>query len=434
MHSKLKHLLVWISAFILGACQTSPKKNNEKAGPNEELASIPKVEKLTSGPGYHWFGYYDKLQVDPSGRYILGAKVGFEGRSPTATDSLEIGMVDTQNENTWVKLGYSNAWGWQQGCMLQWIPGAGKEITWNDREGDRFVSRVYNVETKEVRTLPRAIYTLSPNGQFALCTDFNRIQDMRPGYGYAGLPDPHGTERAPGQIGIYKMDLQTGESQMILSIAEVAEIDTSPDSVKNYWHYFNHLLISPNSERFVFLHRKRKLKPSETGSKRGGFITRMFSANVDGSDLFLLDPSGKTSHFIWKENEALCAWTKPAGEQWGFYLLYDKSGRIDRIAPAKMPKNGHNTYVPGTNYEWILNDTYPGKEDRLQTLYLYHVLTDRRIELGQFHAPGMYKGEWRCDLHPKASPGGKWVIFDSTHEGDGRQMYRVDISDIIKSI
>ncbi len=33
---------------------------------------------ITSGPKHHWFGYYDKLQFDPSARYALGMEVGFE--------------------------------------------------------------------------------------------------------------------------------------------------------------------------------------------------------------------------------------------------------------------------------------------------------------------------------------------------------------------
>jgi hypothetical protein len=56
--------------------------------------------------------------------------------------------------------------------------------------------------------------------------------------------------------------------------------------------------------------------------------------------------------------------------------------------------------------------------------------TDRRIDLGQFLSPPGYTGEWRCDLHPRFSPDGKKVVIDSTHEGNGRQMYLIDIKDV----
>ena len=96
-----------------------------------------------------------------------------------------------------------------------------------------------------------------------------------------------------------------------------------------------------------------------------------------------------------------------------------------------MPTNGHQTYLPvGNKLDWILNDNYPNR-DRLQTLYLYHIPTDKRIDLGQFRSPIEYTGEWRCDLHPRFSPDGKKVVIDSPHEGNGRQMYLIDIENLI---
>ena len=52
---------------------------------------------ITRGPRHHWFGYYDKLQFDPTGRYVLGMQVAFEHRSPRADDVIRVGMVDFQS-------------------------------------------------------------------------------------------------------------------------------------------------------------------------------------------------------------------------------------------------------------------------------------------------------------------------------------------------
>ena len=49
----------------------------------------------------------------------------------------DIGMVDTRDGDRWIDLGGSSAWNWQQGCMLQWIPGSAHEVAWNDREDGR---------------------------------------------------------------------------------------------------------------------------------------------------------------------------------------------------------------------------------------------------------------------------------------------------------
>jgi hypothetical protein len=51
--------------------------------------------------------------------------------------------------------------------------------------------------------------------------------------------------------------------------------------------------------------------------------------------------------------------------------------------------------------------------------------------LGHFFLPKEYGGEWRCDLHPNASRNGHLVTIDSPHEGNGRQVYLIDIKEIV---
>ena len=389
------------------------------------------VLPITSGPKQHWFGYYDKLQVDSTGRYVLGCEVDTIFRSPTDQDTLTVGMVDLQNNNQWIPLGTSNAWGWQQGCMLQWIPGSKEEIIWNDIQNGKFVSHVLNIRTKEKRTLPKAIYTLSNDGTFALGTEFNRIQNLRPGYGYPGVEDPYADDKHPATIGLYKIDLKTGASQMLISIDEMATQPNEGENLSNYWHWFNHLLVSPDNQRFVFLHRWRQKLGERADRASTGFSTRMVTANVDGSDRYIVDASGYTSHFVWHDSKSLFMWTKPVGKDWGFYIFEDKTNSIQQVGKELMTQNGHNTYVPNTNNEWILNDTYPQGDERMQELYLYHVPSQRKVILGRFHEPEKFSGEWRCDLHPRCNPPGTKVYFDSTHEGSKRQMYMIDIKDVL---
>ena len=97
-----------------------------------------------------------------------------------------------------------------------------------------------------------------------------------------------------------------------------------------------------------------------------------------------------------------------------------------------MTVNGHNTYVPGTHDQWVLNDTYPVPGSRMQNPYLFHIPTSRKVPLGQFFSPPQYKDEFRCDNHPCASRDGKSAVIDSPHEG-GRQVYLIDIGGIVGS-
>jgi len=84
--------------------------------------------------------------------------------------------------------------------------------------------------------------------------------------------------------------------------------------------------------------------------------------------------------------------------------------------------------LPGN--QWILCDTYPDKKRHLN-VYLYHIPTKKKVFLGHFHSPKEYRGEWRVDSHPRFSRDGRKVVIDSPHGGNGRQMYLIDISDIV---
>ena len=106
---------------------------------------LPQVRAITRGPNFHWFGYYDKLQFDPSNRYVLAMRTGFEHRSPRPDDLIQLGLIDLQDSDKWMNLGETTAWCWQQGCMLQWLPGSASEVIWNDREHGQYVSRICDV-------------------------------------------------------------------------------------------------------------------------------------------------------------------------------------------------------------------------------------------------------------------------------------------------
>jgi len=393
------------------------------AANSTSAAEYPPQRTITRGPKHHWFGYYDKLEFDPSGRYCLGMEVDFEHRSPRPDDVIKIGMVDLEDGDNWIELGESRSWCWQQGCMLQWRPGSKSEVLWNDRQGDRFVCHILDVFTRKKRTIPHAVYTVSPCGKWAVSPDFRRVQDMRPGYGYPGLPDPNRDVLAPADSGILHINLDTGKSKLVVSLADMLKIPMPGVELPKAKSYFNHLLISPDGSRFEFLHR--------WGFPNWRGATRMLTAAPDGSDIRMVDPHGKTSHFIWRDPHHILAWAWHPSHGSAFYLFEDKTGgTVEVVGKAVMTVNGHCTYLPGN--EWILNDTYPRGKNREQSPYLYHVETGKRVWLGHFHLPPEYRGEWRCDTHPRFSPDGRTIVIDTPHTGQGRQLHLIDISRIVR--
>ncbi|MBL7153188.1 MAG: hypothetical protein ISS79_05690 [Phycisphaerae bacterium] len=409
-----------LSRTACGALGLSALASGAKPAAAKEL---PQVRAITRGPKFHWFAYYDKLQFDPTCRYVLGMEVDFEHRSPRPDDLIKVGMVDLQDNDRWTELGKTTAWCWQQGCMLQWRPSSKNEIIWNDRQDGRFVSHILNVRSKSKRTLAYPFYTISPDGQTAVAPDFRRVQDMRPGYGYAGLPDPHTDEPAPKDSGVFRIDLETGKRELIIPISEIARFGKIPGDPKDAKHYFNHLLFNTDGSRFIFLHRWR-------AKGLGSFGTRMLTARPDGSDIHIVDDYGRTSHFIWRDPNHILAWAYHPSAGNAFYLYTDGTKDVEIVGKGVMTKNGHCSYLPGN--KWILNDTYPDNQ-RNQHVYLYNVQTAKKIPLGAFHLPPQYNGEWRCDTHPRFSPDGRTVVIDSPHGRKGRQMHLIDISTIVGS-
>lgn len=303
--------------------------------------------------------------------------------------------------------------------MLQWRPSAASEVLWNDRQGSRFVCHILDVRTRRRRTIGHPVYTVSPEGRIAVAPDFSRVNEMRRGYGYAGIPDPHRRELAPEGSGIFRVDLSTGEQRLILSIADVVRIPYRRGYAPGTKHYVNHLLFSPDGSRFIFLHRWSR--------PRGG--TRMLTARPDGTDVRVVDDHGRTSHFCWRDPRHILAWSWHPSHGSAFYLYEDGTGKVEPVGKGIMTQNGHCTYLPGG--EWILNDTYPDWQ-RKQHVYLYHVPTGKSVMLGHFESPRGYGGEWRCDTHPRFSPDGNMVVVDSPHAGEGRQLHLIDVRDIVR--
>jgi len=348
-------------------------------------------------------------------------EVDFEHRSPRPHDAIKLGMIDLADKDRWIELAETRAWCWQQGTMFQWLPGSTTEVIFNDRQGDHYVSHVLDVKAHKRRTLPMPIYAVSPDAQWAVAPDFRRLGEMRPGYGYNGIPDPNKDVLAPEDAGIWRLNMRTGEMKLLLSFADVARIPNPRFDWTGAKHKFNHLLFSPDGTRFIFLHR---WTGGVAGEKR---IGRMFTANLEGRDLHLVDDYGGISHFYWRDPRHILAWApRPPGSH--FYLFEDRSDNVEIVGDGVMTEDGHCTYLPGNR--WILCDTYPDKQ-RNQHPYLFDTQTGTCHALGHFWSPVEYKGEWRCDTHPRFSRDGRYVTIDSPHGGNGRQLYLIDISGIV---
>jgi hypothetical protein len=226
-------------------------------------------------------------------------------------------------------------------------------------------------------------------------------------------------ELSPSRDGIFWMNTATGEHHLIMSLDQIANHRPNP-TMHGARHWFNHLLYNPDDTRFIFLHRWQRPGDSD-------FMTRLFTANPDGSDLFCVAGDEYVSHFIWRNPRQILAWAQSPERERRFFLFTDRTATVKTIGDGILTENGHCSYSPDAG--WLLTDTYPDDEG-IQTLILYHLESDRRIDIGRFFAPPELYEEIRCDLHPRWSRDGKKVCIDSAHTGS-RQMYILDLSSVV---
>ncbi|MFT6919223.1 MAG: hypothetical protein ACJA2G_001858 [Cognaticolwellia sp.] len=374
-----------------------------------------KQKCLTQGPNNHFFGYFGMSPWSHDETKLVCLESHFHDRMPDDGETAKIGLVNQQS-GKFTTIGETTAWNLQQGAMIHWNPlQPNDEIIFNNRSGKHFHASILNINTGKVRDLPRSIHAVASTGKYALSLTEGRLSRMRKVVGYSGAKDPNPNDPFPVNDGIFRIDIATGESNLILSIAAVFNL-----SIKHYpalegrdmW--FNHTVISPNGQRFAFLARTRT--NDITQDKK--IDSAMFSSNIDGTDLKMIIPFGTgVSHFGWRgNNEIVATFIKPGDDQIKHYIINDSEfiniAQFKVLGDGFIINDGHCTFDPSTRF---LATDRKETERLSQSLWLYDMEQDAGMMLAA-HPAGQYSnlhGDTRCDFHPRWSPSGKKVCYDA---------------------
>ena len=357
-----------------------------------------------------FFGYYDKSPWDlEMGRVVLH-RIRDDGR----VDIMVLNRAERRSDC----IGVSAAWNHQQGSMAQWVPGLGRSsLIYNDWLEGNLIARIIDAEGRQ-STVPMPIQSVHPSRPEALALNYRRLARLRPEYGYAVEARNFSPDQALDRDGVWRVDLVSGEYELLASIAMLATQGHRPE-MQFSEHKVNHALYSPAGTRFVFLHRW--LGP------RGKF-SRLWVARHDGSDLRVLLDHRMVSHFSWFDEDQLLVWARApeAGDR--YYMVDVNTGSRRTFGSDTLGRwgDGHPSFSP--DRKWLVTDSYPDRA-REQRLLLYRLRDGECVEAGRFFAPWRFDGTRRCDLHPRWSPDGQWICIDSAHSGE-RMTYFLDVSTI----
>ena len=368
-----------------------------------------------------WFGYYDRSPWSSDGRYFI------RHRATDRSARCEVSVSEITTGHT-VSVGNTRAWNHQQACLSSWCGSSPYTVAYNSIEdgvlGSRWVRLAQNGPHVEESTfVPWPVQSIHPNGEYALTLNYRRLHRLRPEYGYDFEVSNFAPNQPDNTDGMWRFDVRGGTAKLAVTLEQLRTLSPA-QTMDGADHKVNHIMYSPNGERFVFMHRWIH----KTG-KYSRLLVGKDGTDFDSCDLRVLMDERVVSHYSWKNDRELIVWGRYGGHD-RYFLIDVEQSSVEPLAGGLIDRygDGHPSFSPDERY--VITDTYPDKA-RMRTLILLDTKLQKVTELGKFFAPWKFNGAYRCDLHPRWSPDGKQVSIDSAHEGQ-RRSYIIDISGIVE--
>lgn len=365
-----------------------------------------KIEAIDNAGEENFFGYYDKSPENVKGTLVLYHRTErATTKLPNSDDGVVIVCKDTRN-GTERFTARTRTYNWQQGARLFWLDDS--KFIFNDFEEEAYVARLVDLTNDNIQTFPLPVYDGFKMDYYLSCS-FERLNQLRPDYGYRNHRVPVNFDNFDKE-GVFKYSFANSRSKLIISIQELVELFPLT-SMKDAMHKVNHIMISPDGNNFIFMHRWHK--------KSGLKYDRLLVSDSEGKSIRILADEGIVSHCCWKSESKIVGYFKYNG-QLGWYET-DIHTRDTKLISDKLSYlgDGHPTFRKGK----LLIDSYPNRA-RMKKLYIYDYDKDILLVCGEFYESLKYYGQTRCDLHPRFDFNGDKIYIDSVHTGQ-RRLYRL---------
>lgn len=358
----------------------------------KKLIQSDKEIRCFSKPKTHvFFGYYDITPFNSQSDEIVYLNL------KEKDDFVHI-MINTCNNDQELKLTTSNAWNWQQGCRLRWMPNNNREVVFNDFNDKEYFARVLNVDTKQERRISYPLYDISPDGRYGLSIDFERLGVKRPGYGYICreyIEEDHDLNNESIDL----IDIENNKKEVLLTYSDIIKIDGCQSlNLKN--NYINHLSFSPSGRKFLFF-----WLTVDTSWHKANLLVH----DLDTKETKLLEGKEKVSHYVWQDDDNIICTAADEKQNWHYYIYNVTSATKLQLNPQILNIDGHpSLFAEGK----IVTDTYPNLKG-YQFLFVANKDSGGFERLIEIYSNCKIEGERRTDLHPRYNNKKRLLCFDS---------------------
>lgn len=361
-----------------------------------------------------FFGFHDVSPLSDDERKLLAMHNSFDLRMPQPVDALEIGYFDFNKGHIgqWHKLGGSFAWNYHKGCRLQWLDG--QSLIYNTAIDGSLCSLIVNADTAEKRVVnfPIDSVFVSPDKRIAATFSYERLERCMPGYGYHYKDEGYIDDAAPMETGLFLVDLDSGEKQLLLNLNEIA-IKVTGKIEDEYLHFVTHSEFSKDGRYISFLYRRIP--------KDGDFMKRrsvMCVYDLTERQLIVLPTQESGSHYVWNDRNQIVASVNLNGKNCHALFSPENIHLAQMIDPDHLNSDGHQSFISDSEF---VTDTYPDKW-RMAKLYRTNIETGDSKLIASIYSPKKFQTKdfhchIACDLHPRVIGNGKYVCFDSPRTG-----------------
>lgn len=409
--------------------ETIGHKESAPPRPYRQDESRVPVQIVTPPSSHYMTTFFDIDPISPTGRYLVVTQVPFIWRIPYPGDLAKVVVIDLQ-QGTATPVYTTAGWGAQLGANVQW-GNDDHTIFCNDVVDGQPTGVRIDLLSGRAETLGGPIYGLTPDKKYSFSGRLDYINAGIPGY---GVPEKlfrrqRQSDAQSESDGIWRTDLDTGRSELFLSVNEIVSALPEQDHLRGATYYIFNVKINRQGTRgFVVVFTRNT-------PKRAGWPPQLVTFDLDGQDIRLAMPDR-----LWRVGGHHPSWLpdgqnilmnlRRAGSNQMEFVRFGFDGSNMQTVAAGNKGGGHPSINP--QYTHLITDAYVSETflDKNGDVPIRCInLADGNDAPIARAFTGRIAGHRRVDPHPVWSGGGSRVVFNGLVDGK-RQVMIADTSGI----